>query len=301
MNEASAERLRHVVRERYGEIARGDRASTDRAGAAAASSGCGGTREGPGAEGNETGAETAVQTCCSPPAESRTANIGAGYSAEELASVPEGSELGLGCGNPSQAAVPSRGETVLDLGSGGGVDCFLAARQVGETGRVIGVDMTPDMIERARANARRAGVENVEFRLGEIEHLPVADGSVDVILSNCVVNLSTDKEAVYREAFRVLKPGGRVAISDIVARGEIPAAIREDVELYAGCIAGAITAEENESFLKEAGFEDVRIRSRGGKADVDCGCGCEGESAPKATVRIEDWVDSVLIEARKPS
>jgi arsenite methyltransferase len=182
-----------------------------------------------------------------------------GYAADELSGAPEGSNLGLGCGNPHAVAALGPGETVLDLGSGGGLDCFLAARKVGPEGRVIGVDMTPDMIGRARDNARKAGLTNVEFRLGEIEHLPVADRTVDAILSNCVINLSPDKEAVFREAFRVLRPGGRLAISDVVALGPIPPELRRDLALYTGCLAGAATIDETTRLLRLAGFEDIQI------------------------------------------
>ena len=170
--------------------------------------------------------------------------------------MPDGSNLGLGCGNPQAIAKLKPGEVVLDLGAGGGFDCFLAARQVGPHGRVIGVDMTPEMVARARENAQKGGFENVEFRLGEIEHLPVADGSVDVILSNCVINLSPDKEQVYREAFRVLKPGGRLAISDVVAIKPIPAEMRNDFEKYSGCVAGALHVQELECILRTTGFHD---------------------------------------------
>jgi SAM-dependent methyltransferase len=187
------------------------------------------------------------------------ASEGLGYTAEQLAEVPEGSNLGLGCGNPQAIARLVPGERVLDLGSGGGFDCFLAARQVGPTGHVIGVDMTPDMIERARQNAAKVSLGNVEFRLGEIEHLPVADQDVDVVISNCVINLSPEKAAVFREALRTLRPGGRLAISDVVALAPLTAEEKADVTLYTGCVAGAATIEELKAMLGEAGFDRIEI------------------------------------------
>jgi len=202
-------------------------------------------------------AKTESSCCGSTPAEQYS--TGLGYTSEELASLPEGANLGLGCGSPLLFADARPGETVLDLGSGGGIDCFLAAARVGETGRVIGVDMTPEMIQRARENAARAGLGNVEFRLGEIEHLPVADGTVDVVLSNCVINLSPDKAAVLADAWRVLKPGGRLAVSDVVATGTIPAAVRDDLDLHCSCVAGAISRADYEASLTAAGFTDIRI------------------------------------------
>ncbi len=183
-----------------------------------------------------------------------------GYSDEELKSVPEGANLGLGCGNPIALASLEEGETVLDLGSGAGFDCFLAAKKVGKEGKVIGVDMTPDMIEKARENARKGNYENVEFRLGEIENIPAADNSVDVIISNCVINLSPDKRRVFKEAFRVLKPGGRLMVSDIVLLKELPDFIRNSIEAYIDCLAGAIMKNEYLGAISAAGFHQVKIR-----------------------------------------
>jgi len=185
-----------------------------------------------------------------------------GYLIEDLDSVPEGADMGLGCGNPQAIAALQPGEVVLDLGSGGGLDCFLAAKRVGPQGRVIGVDMTSDMVARARQNARNSGYTNVEFRLGEIEHLPVDDEQVDVILSNCVINLSPDKPRVFQEAFRVLKSGGRLAITDVVALKQLPDEIRNDPELRASCIGGAVTIDALERMLSQAGFESIAILPR---------------------------------------
>ena len=203
-----------------------------------------------------------------------------GYTAADEAAAPEGANLGLGCGNPQAIAALTPGERVLDLGSGAGFDAFLAARQVGPEGRVIGVDMTPDMVTRARGNIRKTDLTNVEFRLGEIEQLPVADASVDVVISNCVINLSTDKPAVFREAFRVLAPGGRLAISDIVAVRELPDALKSDLQAYSGCVSGAAVIGDTERMLREAGFLDIRVELR-------------GDSRP------EDYVASAQIQAVK--
>ncbi len=182
-----------------------------------------------------------------------------GYTKDDLNSIPDGSNLALGCGNPTAHASIKEGETVLDLGSGGGLDCFIAAKKVGNTGKVIGVDMTPSMIDRARENARNGNYDNVEFRLGEIEHLPVADNSVDLIISNCVINLAPNKENVFREAYRVLKPGGRIMVSDIVLLKELPDVIRENVQAYVGCIGGAIMKDKYIEAIQKAGFQDVDI------------------------------------------
>jgi len=182
-----------------------------------------------------------------------------GYSADQSAAVPEGANLGLGCGNPLAHAGVRTGETVLDLGSGAGIDCFLAAREVGPAGRVIGVDMTPSMVEKARANASKGGATNVEFRLGEIEHLPVADGTIDLIISNCVINLSPDKPQVFREASRALKPDGRLVVSDLVLTRPLTPELQKNVDLYVGCVAGASLKDEYLQMMREGGFDDVRI------------------------------------------
>jgi ubiquinone/menaquinone biosynthesis C-methylase UbiE len=215
-----------------------------------------------------------------------------GYSAEDLASVPEGANMGLGCGNPKGIAALKPGETVLDLGAGGGFDCFLAAKQVGPSGRVIGVDMTPDMVTKARANAEKLGTTNIDFRLGEIEHLPVADSTVDVILSNCVINLSPDKGAVYRDAFRVLKAGGRLAISDVVKLRELPAALEHDIVALAGCVSGAATVDVVRTLLEQVGFEAIEVvvhpESREFIREWLPGSG------------VEEYVASATIEAVKP-
>ncbi len=205
-------------------------------------------------------------SCCAPSAPCYTSASAAeeiskriGYGDEDLRSVPEGANLGLGCGNPLAMASLKEEETVLDLGSGAGFDCFLAAKKVGKKGKVIGVDMTPDMIDRARDNARKGNYTNVEFRLAEIENLPAADNSVDVVISNCVINLAPDKSRVFKEAFRVLKPGGRLMISDIVLLKELPGSIRESIDAYIGCIAGAMMKDEYLKTIKNAGFNDLQV------------------------------------------
>jgi ubiquinone/menaquinone biosynthesis C-methylase UbiE len=182
-----------------------------------------------------------------------------GYSEEEIKGVPEGSNLGLGCGNPVALASLREGEAVLDLGSGAGFDCFLAANKVGEKGKVIGVDMTREMVEKAKENAKKSNYRNVEFRLGDIEKLPAGDGSIDVVMSNCVINLSPDKGKVFKESFRVLKPGGRLTISDIVLLKELPKFIKESMEAYIGCVSGAIIKSEYLEKIEAAGFRDVRV------------------------------------------
>jgi arsenite methyltransferase len=225
--------------------------------------------------------------CCGP-TEASSSQLG--YSDEDLSSVPEGADLGLGCGNPQAIAALKPGERVLDLGSGAGFDVFLVARQVGPSGFVIGVDMTPEMVDRARTNAAKTGLSHVDFRLGDIERLPVEDASVDVIISNCVINLAPDKEAVFHEAYRVLAPGGRLAISDVVAIGDLPGALAADPAAYTGCIAGAASVAELERTIAAAGFTHVQVTVQ-----------------PNSRALMESWspgtgevVGSASIEAVKP-
>ena len=201
----------------------------------------------------------APTACCGGDNQLQTISKAIGYTDEELGSVPEDANLGLGCGNPIALASLTEGETVLDLGSGAGFDCFLAANKVGAKGKVIGVDMTPEMLEKARENAEKGDYENVEFRLGEIENIPAADNSVDVVISNCVINLSPNKKEVFGEAFRVLKPGGRLMVSDIVLLKELPDIIRSSVAAYVGCISGAMMKEEYLETIKNANFSEVRV------------------------------------------
>jgi len=234
-----------------------------------------------------TGTVGCAPGCCGPMPGDQSRLLG--YSAEELAHLPEGADMGLGCGNPQALASLRPGETVLDLGAGGGFDCFLAARAVGPTGKVIGVDMTPEMVSLARANARKANVTNVDFRLGEIEHLPVADGTVDVILSNCVINLSPDKSAVFRDAFRVLRVGGRLAISDVVAIAPIPDELRTNAAAVAGCIGGAAPIEDVRRMLAEAGFKSIEVRIAARSAEI-VGSWLAG---------AEKYIASATIEARR--
>jgi arsenite methyltransferase len=202
---------------------------------------------------------TPAPSCCGSSDLAQDISKKIGYTEAELKAAPEGANLGLGCGNPVALASLKQGETVLDLGAGAGFDCFLAAGKVGDSGKVIGVDMTPEMIEKARENARKGNYSNVEFRLGEIEHLPAADNSVDAVISNCVINLSPDKKGVFAEAFRVLKPGGRMMISDIVLLKELPAFIKNSIEAYIGCVAGAMLKDEYLKAVSEAGFQDIKI------------------------------------------
>jgi SAM-dependent methyltransferase len=231
--------------------------------------------------------------CCGPTTASPASSCSMGYSEAELASLPEGADLGLGCGNPQALAAMRPGEVVVDLGSGAGIDCFLAAQQVGPSGRVIGVDMTHEMLAKARANAGQVGAANVEFRLGEIEHLPIADNTADVVISNCVINLVPDKEQVYREAFRVLKPGGRIAIADVVNTAPLPSELASDASLLCACLAGAATTCQIEDWLAAAGFIDINIAIKPGSREL-----VESWAPGRG---IADYAASATIEARKPA
>ena len=222
------------------------------------------------------------------------------YSEEELRTIPAGSNLGLGSGNPTALTTLKEGETVLDLGSGAGFDCFVAAKNVGESGRVIGIDMTPEMIEKARENAKKSGAGNVEFRLSEIENLPVENNSVDVVISNCVINLSVNKAKVFSEVYRVLKPNGRIAISDVALLAELPREVRESVEAYAGCVAGALLIEEYKKIVAEAGFKDVKVTV---KESTSCGTletdDLQGRTVKEEGGSLSDRIVSVNIVGHK--
>lgn len=257
--------IKKAVRENYGKIAEDDSAN------------CGCT----------------TASCCdsssSPSPEEISKNLG--YTQEDVSNIPAGANMGLGCGNPHAIASLKNGETVLDLGSGGGFDCFLAAKAVGNEGHVIGVDMTPEMVAKARHNAGKSGFKNVEFRLGEIEYLPVADETVDVIISNCVINLSPEKEKVFKDAFRVLRKGGRLAISDVVATAGLPENIKNDLSLHCSCVAGASPIDTLKKTLKEVGFREIRIQPKDESKEFI------KDWAPDCN--IEEYIVSASIEAVK--
>jgi len=268
LHELNSDTIKTAVRQHYGQVAARD-------------TGCG-----------------CAPTCCSPveaaPAAGRTPNEmsqSLGYSTEQTGAVPAGANLGLGCGNPLAIASLQPGQTVLDLGSGAGFDAFLAAQRVGPTGLVIGVDMTPEMVSKARRNQTKGDYPNLQFRLGEIEHLPVADVSVDVIISNCVINLSPDKDQVFREVFRVLKHGGRLAIADILATQPMPESMRNDMALHAGCVAGAALVDDVKASLRAAGLRDIRIDPKPQSHDAIRHC--------VPTRGIEAYVVAAMIEAVK--
>ena len=266
MTQLANDNIRKAVREQYGKVAESE------------NSGCG----------------CSATSCCDETgSDAKATSMGLGYSSSDVNQVPEGANMGLGCGNPKAIASLQSGETVLDLGSGGGFDAFLAIQEVGESGVVIGVDMTPEMVSKARANAEKAGYANVDFRLGEIENLPVADSLIDVIISNCVINLSPEKAKVFQESYRVLKPGGRLAISDVVATAELPEKLKSDMALFTGCMSGASSITEIEIMLKDAGFKDIAIKPKDESREFI------RNWVPES--KIEDYVVSATIEAIKPT
>lgn len=281
-------KIKEVIKERYGATARGG-----------------------GISGGIGSSCCATTSCCGGTKTEDAVSKQLGYTDEDLASAPEGSNLGLGCGNPTALASIREGETVVDLGSGAGFDCFLAAPKVGDTGRVIGIDMTPDMIEKARENARKGGFDNVEFRLGSIEELPVEDDSADLIISNCVINLSPDKPRTFAEAYRVLKPGGRLMVSDIVLLEELPEAIRESAAAYASCVAGAMLRDAYLQTIQDAGFVEVGVlEERGLPADYlscmpdpliqDIMADSQGLT-PEDFTKAAESVLSIKVQAAKPA
>jgi len=298
--------IRDAVREGYARIARGATAlpvfqgtlpnATD---AAAASGCCAPAAVGSGGQGG----------CCSVPADAGKLAEALGYSAEELAALPEGTNLGLSCGNPQAIAALREGDVVLDLGAGAGFDLFLVSKKVGARGRAIGVDMTPEMVKRARGNLAawrtKSGLANVEFRLGEIEHLPVADGSVDVVISNCVLNLSPDKPQVWREIARVLKPGGRVAVSDLALEQPLPPAVVAMVDALVGCVAGAALVDETAAWAKAAGLVDLELTRKGDYLATLEAMGdplyAEITKQLPSGRTAKDYVTSLLVAARKPA
>ncbi|NBD23072.1 arsenite methyltransferase [Paenibacillus glycinis] len=265
MSQVQSDQVRQHVRNRYKEIAIQDTSNSSCCSPSSAGSGCCGNVD-------EVSAKL-------------------GYSNEELSAVPQGANLGLGCGNPQAIASLHPGEVVLDLGSGAGFDCFLASKQVGETGQVYGVDMTPEMVSRARSNAVKNGYSNVNFRLGEIEHLPISDSSIDVIISNCVINLSPDKQQVFDESYRVLKKGGRLAISDIVTTAELPAEVKGDLDSLASCISGASTVEEVKAMLRTSGFENIVVEPKDNSREFI------KDWVPGAN--MDDYIQSAVIQATK--
>jgi len=284
METRAKEDIRNAVRQRYKQIAK---AETEKPGKSQAVSCC--------SPSTAIANEMPAASCCGGPEvtpEQMSAVMG--YSKEDIAGVIEGANMGLGCGNPVALASLKPGETVVDLGSGGGFDCFLAAKQVGPNGQVIGVDMTPEMVGKARKNAKQSGTRNVEFRLGEIEHLPLSDNRADLIMSNCVINLSPDKRQVYREAYRVLKPGGRLSISDVLATAALPDKFRKDLALVAACVGGAATFDDTQKMLKDAGFQTIKITAHDNSRDLTRAW------EPDKSDNALDYVVSAYIEAVKP-
>ena len=265
MNQLANNDVRKAVREQYGKVAE------------SGNSGCG---------------HSATSCCDESGSDAEAIAMELGYSSSDVNQAPKDANMGLGCGNPKAIASLQSGEVVLDLGSGGGFDCFLAVQEVGELGTVIGVDMTPEMVSKARENAEKAGYANVDFRLGEIENLPIADAVIDVIISNCVINLSPEKAKVLQESYRVLKPGGRLAISDIVTTTELPEKLKNDMALFTGCMSGASEITEIETMLRNTGFEAIAIRPKDESREFI------RKWVPES--KIEDYIISATIEAIKP-
>ncbi len=304
------EKIRQAVRESYGKVAGRGTSSSEKsletpccgpdisAGKSPVTSCCGpGVSAEKRSETSCCGPDISVQespaaSCCGPGVSVEQISATLGYSKEDVESVPKGANMGLGCGNPVALASLKPGEVVVDLGCGGGFDCFLASKEVGETGQVIGVDMTPEMVGKARENLEKVAASNVEFRLGEIEHLPVADNSADIIMSNCVINLSPDKEKVYMDAFRVLKPGGRLAISDIVATAPIPEEVRQNMALVAACIGGAETIDNTVNILNKVGFHNIKITPKDESRELIQQWAVDSNAG--------DYIVSACIEAVKP-
>jgi arsenite methyltransferase len=309
---AGDEKIKDAVREAYGHVARRFAEEPVRI---VQPSCCGPSRQ----DAHDEVEERAQGSCCGPTEQAAVATDGARYyPAEELAGLPETvTGASLGCGNPLAIADLRPGEVVLDLGSGGGIDCFLAGRKVGPEGRVIGLDMTPDMIRLAQRNAKKVGAANVEFRLGEMEDIPLPDESVDVVISNCVINLSPDKDMVFREVYRVLRPGGRLSVSDIVVEGDLPQAIRDRLDAWAACVSGALDESDYLNKIRAAGFERVEVLSRD-QAEVDEAAGWDdvqvivaGEDGAEAKEMLREAglaphdlarrVASVKVRAIKPA
>lgn len=292
--EGTQEEIRSYVRERYGKLA-------GKAEQGAQASCCGPE------EAQVSESSTEASGCCGSEETAQLNLVSKLYEAEDVSELPEEvTEISLGCGDPVTLATLKPGQMVLDLGSGGGIDCFLAAKRVGETGHVIGVDMTVEMIDLARNNKQKLGADNVEFRLGEIEHLPVPDDTVDVIISNCVINLSPDKPQVFREAFRVMKPGGRLAVSDIVTDGPLPQVIKDNLSAWAGCIAGALDKDDYVQAIQDAGFVDVELTPTfwdeemvaevTGQLEIDTDSSGDGNGKPRAKLVIMDGDEVKQIE-----
>ena len=295
MNPKNKQEIRDAVRHKYATIARDNSAATccetiDTLSSATQALSCCGP--------SNMSAEQSVSEssgCAPTDASAEQVSTIMGYKQEDIKDVPEGANMGLGCGNPVALASLRPGETVVDLGSGGGFDCFLAAKAVGGSGKVIGVDMTPDMINKARSNIEKIEASNVDFRLGEIENLPIADNTADIIMSNCVINLSPDKQNVYNEAFRVLKPGGRLAISDVLTVAELPENIKNDLALVGACVGGAATIATTRELLEKAGFEDVRIELNDHSRELI------RVWDPGKSEKVTDYIFSASIQAFKPA